>query len=1262
VKITISRLKAKCKDQVAPFEGLWGFNSKQDFYGGTIFRLPLRPEKFRSVLLNYHFSPDPATTIQILRDLLDEVRLSLLFLRNIRRIEFGIRYRADCEWQVSRKRWPKPSSSDWAFVAVKRRGANSEYLAEEDRWWRVMVDVDDAPDKFRSLNKRRTKHIDCGIAAYVPEDDMHTAQRSLNRLGSRFFNCVPLKFSSTLPVQVHAAFLLSDDLETVAFGDTSQDASSDWNEWLLLKKVPQVYFRLLEDLGRNIGQTIYNYFPIEANGNHEPLSDLVQAAFWQEFRSSQHQIFPVQPWKGKFDRAPLMVEARQAIFNLFPPFGISDAFRPLLSNHLQNLVFPPLKLNRYLRASPHLNFVTPADVRRILQFESVEPSVKAARNLKAIHFSGLLSFITPQLDNDYLGLMGCRILPLRNGDLGALSPAGGEGTQTYFSASAKCQGIFLSASSHFLQDDADNGFFSKLLDSGRFNLRRFERRHVAVILGADTSWKSDEISVPWLYRLWEYLNSAKTLQPLDEELKVSDLAYLEHLPLLSIQQGSMVKVASLHYFRRNAVVVKPSCEHDRQLYSDFDELETVDWKTFPRIDPESGNVLLDLKAMNRFLASLEILATKSGRNVTNYVRPRLKENSRNHLRDLLIRHRLNSKLSIIAARLPLWKPVSSDGEHLTWKEALVAEDPAFLVPWMKDYHLFTLHNSFPKSSVLDGERLLREYILPNLPLRIDKASMEPYLRMIRTIACKSKLRRMGTKEETQPFIPLLSQYRLAARTNGELCYASDLYDHTDTVFACAFRYQSTDKFLEQSIREHLLFWIEIGLHQRTLGKYSEQDVLLCLQILERRLTGTPDLHLSHDTRVILSQLCANPSVLGELTETTWTAVKDLKVFPVGAVPKNEPSYRRSRSEILVSESKPLSLNMIVRRLHDHLCWSQTPFPLHEPSDSFVQRSGIEDGPSHEMVWRHLEFLAKLVPEVKEADVDCFKDELQHTYAFLDRYGHDGSFAFNKVHEAIWWNVEASHPRQVGLGLLRSSWTSLENLVLNGPCDSPPLMVVRPFLARFPNLLKSVGCRSLQYPFFAIQPKGRSILTLKGVRIMREAGVFSDVTFEIEGQKISAHRVILANRSDYCKAQFLGPWAPKPGLPSIVPFSEMALDILKIMIDYCYSDDLDWTGDDGGARFQAKQTERESVIASKLDTLLEVLVAADRWQMPGLRHAAECQILGGHRLFVRLNNVDYVKQMAQKANAKTLLGYCQDFVVANIEAVALVTAHSSNDKD
>src|SRR5271155_1033213 len=72
-----AKLKPSCQDQLAPFEGLWGFDSNKGFYNGTIFRFPLRSTGQSSELLESGICPDARMTVQLFRRVFDEARLAL---------------------------------------------------------------------------------------------------------------------------------------------------------------------------------------------------------------------------------------------------------------------------------------------------------------------------------------------------------------------------------------------------------------------------------------------------------------------------------------------------------------------------------------------------------------------------------------------------------------------------------------------------------------------------------------------------------------------------------------------------------------------------------------------------------------------------------------------------------------------------------------------------------------------------------------------------------------------------------------------------------------------------------------------------------------------------------------------------------------------------------------------------------------------------------------------------------------------------------
>lgn len=111
--------------------------------------------------------------------------------------------------------------------------------------------------------------------------------------------------------------------------------------------------------------------------------------------------------------------------------------------------------------------------------------------------------------------------------------------------------------------------------------------------------------------------------------------------------------------------------------------------------------------------------------------------------------------------------------------------------------------------------------------------------------------------------------------------------------------------------------------------------------------------------------------------------------------------------------------------------------------------------------------------------------------------------------------------------------------------------------------------------------------------------------------------------------------------------------LNILIEFCYNKHLDWA-----AEMHTEGSNTLSVIADKFDQLLDVLVAADRWLMPDLYINAQRQVIAGIQFFIRPDNIEYIKKVADKANARELRDYYEEYSIRNAEAVLLANAESA----
>jgi sacsin len=612
-------------------------------------------------------------------------------------------------------------------------------------------------------------------------------------------------------------------------------------------------------------------------------------------------------------------------------------------------------------------------------------------------------------------------------------------------------------------------------------------------------------------------------------------------------------------------------------------------------------------------------------------------------------------LSRMAKDLPVWPSVSIKHGYLTASEAMVAHDRAFVVPWITEYRRFSYIEEPCHMTAVDDISMVERHILPALPEILNEQTKTSYIKLIAAMARSPSLKH-GKKNKGLGFNVPLWNHRLAAAQDGILYYARDLYDHSDKIFAAAFRSHGGGKFLMREIRTHLSFWHELGLRHQKFGRYEAEDYLNCLHALEDRFSGLQDENLASDANAILNPLCTNDESLYDLDSSTWNNIAALKVFPVRQELRDEPDYRRPRMELLASQTLTLCLRKIVRSEFAAVCWSQVPFALQNPTSNSSRRCGADGKPECSIVWEHLVFLAELAQSGEEIDVEHFVYDLQKTYEYLNLNLQDSKSTFSRPTTAIWLNVDSLGLDNLSIAAIRSSWATLENLLLDTPCDALPLLAVQPFLGRFSTLLKEIGCRSITYPQVTGLFSGRSTATSTLVNKMWHEGVLTDVRFAAEGREIAAHKIILASRSLYCKAQFNGPWTANRltnSTPEVIKLEDMTYTTLQILIEFCYEEHLDWA-----AEYRVMSDEDSSMIADKLDVLLDVLTAADRWLMPDLHAEAQSQVMTGIKFFIRADNVASVRPIADEANAVKLREYCDEFSLRNAEAVLLATANDS----
>jgi sacsin len=602
--------------------------------------------------------------------------------------------------------------------------------------------------------------------------------------------------------------------------------------------------------------------------------------------------------------------------------------------------------------------------------------------------------------------------------------------------------------------------------------------------------------------------------------------------------------------------------------------------------------------------------------------------------------------------IPLW-PVfhPSSPDHLVSATyAFTAVDDHLLVPWMKDSSRFVLPSFLGESSrhkecltklgvrELAIEVLFQNYVLP-MPSTLSVIYWQYYEPLISALA--------GIYYHSPSWnslLPILTDIAIAADGNCELKKTSQLYDHEDRIFASAFRHQAKTRFLHPSVQKHRYFWKRVGLRQLN-DLINAADFIQCLQVVKLRINAEDaqnDPDLERDLQTVLSPLIDRSFSTRDFNARDWQAISQERVFRSRTDFSSEPEYRRdAMATVAIDTALPLS--EVVLHEHATICWSQTPFVMHEPTREVLGKIVGHGYPEMDMVWRHLQYMKIISESLKGDHIQDFLTELNLIYQYLQDHLVDSTAGFALGNSAVWLNLHTSDYSKVQLEDIDSSWQGLENLVLSSSCDAGPIQAVRPGLTRFETLLRGLGCSSISYPTLTRPTLHTDRSVSKSLQQLRKEEKLLDITYSTEGKLIKAHKVVLAAMSEKCALQFNSRWTQEDCIKydeNTDPDAYMSYHTLSTMIKYAYEEDIDWKA------MEVLDDDDEETRATKLDLLLDLHMGADCWLIPTLKSQVEDKILVAGKAFVNLSNVVEIRARAEMVRAMEFERWCAEIIREN----------------
>ncbi|KAL6770795.1 hypothetical protein ACKKBF_B32705 [Auxenochlorella protothecoides x Auxenochlorella symbiontica] len=147
----------------------------------------------------------------------------------------------------------------------------------------------------------------------------------------------------------------------------------------------------------------------------------------------------------------------------------------------------------------------------------------------------------------------------------------------------------------------------------------------------------------------------------------------------------------------------------------------------------------------------------------------------------------------------------------------------------------------------------------------------------------------------------------------------------------------------------------------------------------------------------------------------------------------------------------------------------------------------------------------------------------------------------------------------------------------------------------------------------------------------DSGEGADVSFEVEGQTMAAHKILLQARSPVFKALLTGPMLEGQGLRPRVDVQGVKLPVFKVLLHFVYADDLP----------EELQDNRMEVAMAQ-----HLLVAADRFQLIRLRGICEQRLC----VSIEEETVATTLALAEQNNALELKRVCLEYVALHLKKV------------
>ncbi|OCH87991.1 hypothetical protein OBBRIDRAFT_117037 [Obba rivulosa] len=1169
---------------VNALEGLFGFSVNAESYSDTIFWLPLRgdPSRLSSSYLS-------AGLVESMLHDYEDLAQESLFFSGIKTISAFRRFDSRSSevthlWTVSATRQTVADEPNIRCEMLELC-SSSPGGCKNEQWRIVSMEVaHEIPEAFIKLSpKHRTKGLNVALAAST------ASIQGLPPREHRFYATLPLPKFTSLPLHVHAPFVLADDRRSIHFDENGKgNSQSSFNHWLLSEMIPLCLSRLLSSWPNDSERDLFTIWPGSETDNE--LSTVVSDSFYSKL-ADNHEKVCLSTTRGRI--APV-----DAVFLNNEPPSLKKILE-LLGR--EDLVQPP----RHIRQKAVDHRVRGVDIWLVR--DAISNSVQRFRTMYSEgritvdDVLSLLDYMLKHSKHEDKHMQNLPLLPTADNALSdiIMNSSTSPNNVIYYvrNLTTTTQPWPLFPRSRFLHPHISATATADNMKDRGINVAILKGPAVASLIENRLS-KVPELSAGpaderWIRDFWVQFRSLP--------VQMTDI---EPLPLVrTTERRRYVSILRCH---EASVLQAPIFKHQRDVCTALEKMGatiiTLDSLAHELADHLRSFLKFTILEILQFLSSVTPLQ-HAFENLPNQQRHALATYLRDEVPAFVYTAKRNGLLHVIR-ELPIWMAypmqrlyaISDRNIHVFFHSHNVSEYYQFLqdAPYL----------AVPPSvlEALEVQQMTAGQLMAqlNLPTYLPEKDLPAFERLLTLV------REVHNKEGRKCHIKVPNEL-------GVFCDADQLYTSTDDIFRAAFTTRP-QYFLHPHLCTRYEDWVA------TMGLHTVRDFpafLQCARVLHEDDNEPPE-----DRKLRALQIYEwyqlLPMTIGHRT-ALWQQLEELHFLPYD-------KERRQYADIGIFD-----VNNFIRHLPDDLA---TPKELVRPqweSIAWTQRARFCSIPDERLLLADLSLGVPTVPEVVEhlCQLACLGQgladagmtslevlqDLVDTYDWLETHSDEAGpglvEAGNEGHK-VFLNIDSTE----------GSWhfASAANLYFDAP-DRGGYECVRSFLEPYKALLLAAGASKIEQADIGDLraediPEENIADWRASMNDMRLRKFLTDAKFQAaDGELFPVHRVVLASSSEYFEHLFCGDFKESKNALDPIPLEEDSACV-RGALDHVYTGSVPESDDEeellGVLRLahywelRYLHFEMQKRLVSKIDpgNYREMRVQAERYQAEILAHACE----------------------------------------------------------